>query len=47
MNLGVICVWVVIECVKRVIIEKSVFQRLHSCHGINRCAKIDVKCDGG
>ena len=38
---------VVIECRKRVIIEKSTFQCLYPYHGINRSAKIDVECGGG
>ena len=32
---------------KKVIIKKSVFQRLYSYRGVKQCAKIDVKCNGG
>ena len=38
---------VVRECGKGIALEKSVFQRLYPCHGINWCATIDVECEGG
>ena len=37
---------VAIGCVRIVIIEKSVCQHLYSCHGINRCANVDGRCNG-
>ena len=36
-----------VECVKIVIIGRSVFQHLYSYSGINWCTKIDVKHKGG
>ena len=38
---------IVLEHVNGTMIEKSVFQHLYSCHGINLRAKTDVKQPGG